>query len=86
MRVEEIINEVKELRTANHRSALQVVRLLDSNRKLFTGKIDLPDFNFIIKNFESLADTAPKDYNSPAFKRDFETAFESLLFHLNKII
>lgn len=86
IRIAGIIDEIKSFRKdTNHRSALQIVRLLEGNQKLFLEKMEAADFNFLLRNFEELSQTHPKNYNSDGFIRDFEKNFESLLFHLNKI-
>lgn len=87
IRINGIIDEIKELKKEpNHRSALKIVSLLESNHKLFLAKLDPQDYNFMLRNFEELAHTAPKDYNTAGFTREYEKHFESLLFHLNKIV
>ncbi len=87
LRLNGIIDEIKELKKeSNHRSALKIVSLLECNHKLFQAKLDPLDYNFMLRNFEELSHTQSKDYNSAGFARDYEKHFESLLFHLNKIV
>ena len=86
MRINAIIEEIKELKNErNHCSALKIVSLLENNQKLFLAAMDASDLNFMLRNFEELSQTQPKDYNSAAFKSDYEKHFESLLFHFNRI-
>ncbi|MBA3682533.1 MAG: hypothetical protein H0W73_15415 [Bacteroidetes bacterium] len=86
-RIHGIIDEIKELqKEKNHRSSLHIVRLLEANQKIFLEKMDAVDYNFILRNFEDLSQTQPKDYNSQSFLYDYEKSFESILFHLNKIV
>lgn len=86
-RLHGIIDEIKDLqKEKNHRSSLHVVRLLENNKKLFLDKMDVSDYDFALRNFDDLSQTQPKDYNSDGFVRDYEKSFESLLFHLNKIV
>ncbi|MEI8136666.1 MAG: hypothetical protein WCH21_04985 [Bacteroidota bacterium] len=86
-KIEQLIEEIKDLKKeTNHKSALQIYRLMDNNKKLFLENIDSADYNFMLSNFESLSYGNPKDYNTSGFIRDYEKYFESLLFHLNKIV
>ncbi|MBA2612538.1 MAG: hypothetical protein H0U95_11240 [Bacteroidetes bacterium] len=87
VRINGIIDDIKELKKeANYRSALKIAGLLENNRKLFLDKMDAQDYNFLLRNFEELSQTQPKDHKSATFIREYETRLESLLFHLNKII
>jgi hypothetical protein len=86
-KIEQLIVELKDLRKeTNHKSALQIYNILENNKKLFLDKMDAPDYNFMLSNFEGLSYANPKDYNTPGFIRDYEKYFESLLFHMNKIV
>lgn len=86
-RIHALIDEIKELqKEKNHRSSLQIARLLENNRKLFLEKMDDADYNYMLRNFEDLSQTSPKDYNSQGFLNEYDKSFESLLFHLNKIV
>ncbi len=86
-RLKAIIDEISALRNeTTYRAALQIANLLDNNRKSFLEKMDAADFNFLLKNFEALSYSSPKDHNSPDFKREYQKQFESLMFHLNKIL
>ncbi len=86
-RIYGIIDEIKDLqKEKNRRSSMHILNLLENNRKLFLDKMDAADYDFALRNFDELSQTQPKDHNSPGFLRDYEKSFESLLFHLNKII
>ncbi len=86
-RIQAIIEEIKELqKERNHRSCLHIARLLENNKKIFLDKMDASDYNYALRNFDELSQTHPKDYNSLSFLNDYEKSFESLLFHLNKIV
>ncbi|MEO6301703.1 MAG: hypothetical protein ABIP51_00895 [Bacteroidia bacterium] len=87
MKLKDIIDEITALRNErSYRAALQISKLLDNNRRLFAGKINDLDLDFMMKNFEELSYSHPKDHNTPGFIRDYDKYFESLLFHLNKIV
>lgn len=86
-RVEQIIDEIKELRNeTNHRSALRIYNLLENNKKLFLEKMEPDNFKYLANSFEDLSEVATKEYNTPGFKRDYTKNFEGLLFHLNRIV
>lgn len=86
-KIEQLILEIKDLRKeTNHKAALQIYNILENHKKLFLSKLDPSDYNFMLSNFEGLSYGNPKDYNTTGFIRDYEKYFESLLFHLNKIV
>ncbi|MDO8998701.1 MAG: hypothetical protein Q7W45_02970 [Bacteroidota bacterium] len=86
-KIQQLIVELKDLKKeSNHKSALHIYRLMENNKRVFLDKMDANDFNFIHSNFESLSYGNPKEYNTPSFIRDYEKYFESLMFHLNKIV
>lgn len=86
-RIDQLINEIKELRKeSNHRSVLRIYNLLENNKKLFLEKMDAGTFNLILGNFENLSQVASKEYNTTGYVRSYENYFESLLFYLNRII
>ena len=87
IRINGIIEDIKSLRNdPTYRSALYISNLLQNNKHLFLNKMPETDFNYLLKNFDELSYSSPKDHNTSGFKRNFETYFESLLFHLNKIV
>jgi hypothetical protein len=85
-RIAQLIEEIKELKEANNRSTLQLYNLLENNKQLFLSKLDPVDFRIILKNFEQLSETHPKEYGTPSYKSEFQRAYELLSFHLNRII
>jgi hypothetical protein len=86
-RLDQIIKEIQELRQeTSHRSALRIYNLLENNKKLFLEKIDPDYFNFITKNFENVSNVNPLEFTKEGFLREYQTYYESLMFHLNKII
>jgi hypothetical protein len=86
-RIEQIIDEIKELKNEiNHRSSLRIYHLLQNNKKLFLEKMDPDYLDLAIRNFENMCDTPSKDYNSPGYTRDYQKYHESLMFYLNRII
>jgi hypothetical protein len=86
-RVEQIIEEIGELRNeTNHRAALRIYNLLAYNRKLFLERMDPENFNYLTKGFEEISNSSLTAYNSESFKREYSKIFESLLFHLNRIV
>lgn len=87
MRIHGIIDEITALRNEpTYRASLQISKLLENNKRLFLEKMPEADLNYMLKNFEELSYSHPKDHDTAGFKREYEKHFESLLFHLNKII
>jgi hypothetical protein len=86
-RIQQLISEISELRNEiNHRSALRIYSLLDNNKKLFLEKLEPDNFKYLVKGFEDLSKISTAEYNTPGFKRDYNRIFESLMFHLNRIV
>lgn len=86
-RLDQLVSEIRELKQeTNHRSCLRIFNLLENNRKLFLDKIDPDYFNLALRNFEALRDTPSRNYNTAGYIRDYQSAYESLMFHLNRII
>jgi hypothetical protein len=86
-RIEQIIEEISEYRNSvNHRAALRIYNLLENNKKLFLEYFEPDVFKLLTKNFEELSHANLSDQKSSAFERDYSRSFESLYFHLQKII
>ena len=86
-RIQQLIEEISEYRNeTNHRAALRIYNLLENNKKLFLTTIEPEVFKLFVKNFEELASTNLVDQKSSSFKRDYSRSFESLYFHLQKIL
>lgn len=87
MRINDVINEIKNYEVASiHKSALDMFRLLDSNKHLFLQKMTADDFNHLHSNFEKMSYANPKDYNTLSYEREYKTAYDLLLFYIDRII
>lgn len=87
MILEKIINEISESAgQANHRSAQNIYNLLEKNRRLFISKMEEPEFNNILRNFEKLADYHPSQYSSDQFKDEYNRAYNLLRYYVERII
>ncbi len=86
-RIKQLIEEIRELGSdRTHRSALRIYNLLENNRKLFLEKLDQKDLDLVIATFNTIANKSPVEYNTTAYKDDFERSYQTLLFYLNRII
>lgn len=87
MLIQDIILEIKNYKNNSiHKSAMDIYRLLEGNKALFFNKINDNNFNHLITNFEKLAYENPKEYNSPAYEREFRSLYDLLLFYLDRIV
>jgi hypothetical protein len=86
-RLEQLIHEIQGLKQeTNHRSSLRILSLLQNNKALFLQALDADYLNMAIKNFELICAMPSKDYGTPAYIRDYEKYYDSLLFYLNRIV
>jgi hypothetical protein len=86
MRIHQLTEEIKQYAEPTKKSAYELFRVLDNNRKLFSEHLDAATVNSISAAFEELSNAHPSDYGSPAFVRAFEIQYQSLLYHLQRVI
>lgn len=85
-RISHLIAEIKEIGAEpNHRNSIQLHRLLSGNSDVFLAHIEPENFNPILKQFESLADSNAREFQSDFFKQDYGRHYELLLFFLNRV-
>lgn len=86
MVLKDLIDEIKNYKNASaHKSALDMHRLLDSNRGLFLARMNHDNFKHLMIGFESLSYANPKDYDTDSYKREYNTLYKLLLFYLDRI-
>ena len=87
MQLNDVILEIKNLKNSSiHKSALDIFRLLETNRTLFVDKMDSDNFNHLLKGFEQLSYANPKEYATTSYQRDYQTQYDLLVFYLSKIV
>jgi hypothetical protein len=86
MLLDQVINEIRQLRDApNRRSAIEIHRLLDGNMNAFNNRMDADSFRILLNDFKKLADAQASEYMSEGYKRDYKKAYDLLMFYLEKI-
>jgi hypothetical protein len=86
-RIHQLISEIGELKQeTHHRAVLKILGILENNKALFRENMDPDYLNLVIKDFAGLCDTPPRDHQSPSYIREYQRCFDSLMFHLNRII
>ena len=86
MIIDDIILEIKSYKTITaHRAAMDIFKLLEGNKELFVSKMNPDNFKHLLIGFESLSYGNPKDYNTPAYEREYKTLYDLLLFYLDRI-
>ena len=87
MLLDQVINEIRQLKNApNRRSAIEIVRMLEGNKRLFLRSVDAHNFEILFHDFEKLADAHATEYLSDSYKREYEKSYNLLMFYLDKII
>ena len=87
MLLQDIITEIKDIkREFIHKAAFDIYNLLNNNKSLLLRSLNVSDFTFLLNAFEKLTYANPKDYHTTSYEREFETAYNLLLFYLQKII
>lgn len=87
MLLKDIILEIQQIeKNSIHKAAFDIHQLLKSNKKLLLLKVEIADYSYLSRIFEDLTYANPKEYSSLSYEREFETAYNLLLFYLNKII
>ena len=82
-----MILEIKNLKNSSvHKSALDIFRLLETNRTLFVDKMDSDNFSHLLNAFEQLSYANPKEYATTSYQRDYQTHYDLLVFYLGKIV
>ena len=73
MRINDVILEIKNYKnTSVHKSALDIFRLLETNKVFFVDKMDSDNFNHLLNGFENLSYANPKEYSTTSYQRDFQ--------------
>jgi len=87
MRIHQLIEELRNIEpVASHKSALDIGRMLSGNRTIFLKHIDGEVYKQLLKQFEELSSGRPGFYQSAGFKREYEAAYNLLMFYLGKVI
>ena len=87
MQINDVILEIKNLKNSSvHKSALDIFRLLDTNKTLFVDKMDSDNFSHLLNGFEQLSYANPKEYATTSYQRDYQTHYDLLVFYLSKIV
>lgn len=87
MQLNDVILEIKNLKNSSiHKSALDIFRLLETNRTLFVYKMDSDNFSHLLNGFEQLSYANPKEYATTSYQRDYQTHYDLLVFYLSKIV
>lgn len=87
MQLNDVILEIKNLKNSSiHKSALDIFRLLETNRTLFVDKMDSGNFSHLLNGFEQLSYANPKEYATTSYQRDYQTHYDLLVFYLGKIV
>jgi len=82
-----VILEIKNLKNSSlHKSALDIFRLLETNKIVFVDKMDSDNFTHLLKVFEQLSYANPKEYATTSYQRDYQTHYDLLVFYLSKIV
>lgn len=82
-----MILEIKNYKNSSvHKSALDIFRLLETNRALFVGKMDSDNFKHLLSGFENLSYANPKEYSTTSYQREFQTQYDLLVFYIDKIV
>jgi hypothetical protein len=87
MQINDVILEIKNLKNSSvHKSALDIFRLLETNKTIFADKMDSDNFTHLLKGFEQLSYANPKEYTTTSYQRDYQTHYDLLVFYLSKIV
>jgi hypothetical protein len=87
MRIHQLIEELSQVKpVTGHKAALDISRILDGNRKLFAEHIDPVVLHQLLSRFIEMAEARPSYHASESFRREFETAYGTLMFYLRKVI
>jgi hypothetical protein len=87
MRIHQLIEELRHIEPVKgHKAALDIHRMLEGNRTLFAAHIDERIINQLTKQFEELATARSGYYQTELFKREFNNAYELLMFYMRKVV
>jgi hypothetical protein len=87
MRIHQLIEELNNIdRAPGHRPALEIVRILDGNKKLFSQYIEPEVLNQLLRQFGAMAEARPEYYKTEMFRREFDMAYGTLMFYLRKVV
>ena len=87
MRIHDLINEIHEMSgNTPRKAAFDIYNLLENNKTIFSGAMDADTFGQILNSFEKLAYSSAAEFNSPAYKEEFQKVYNLLSFYLNKVI
>jgi hypothetical protein len=87
MLINDVILEIKNYKNASiHKSALDIYKLLEANRNVFLKKMNVDNFNHLLKSFENLTYANPKEYDTSSYAREYQSQYDLLLFYLDRIV
>lgn len=87
MRYLQIIDEIKGLKNEpTHKSVMDICRMLENNKRQFLDKLDPENFKQVYTNFENLSQSQARDYDTPGYIREYETAHHLFSFYFDRIL
>jgi len=87
MRLNHLINEIKELsQNTPRKAAFDIYNLLENNKTLFLTSIDADVFNQVLNSFEKMAYANANEFNTPQYKDEFQKTYNLLSFYLDRVI
>ncbi len=87
MRLQDIILEIKNYNNSSiHKSALDIYKLLEANKKVFLENMNSDNYHHLLNNFENLSYANPKEYQTTGYSREYQTQYDLLLFYLDRIV
>lgn len=87
MRIHDLINEIKELSSSTPRkAAFDIYNILENNKTIFAPSMDADTFRQILNSFEKMAYSSAAEFNTAAYKEEFQKAYNLLSFYLGKVI
>lgn len=87
MHINDVILEIKNYKNSSiHKSALDIYRLLESNKEVFAKKMAADNLAHLLNAFENLTYANPKDYDTAGYEREYRSQYDLLLFYLDRIV
>jgi hypothetical protein len=85
--MQKFFDEIEDYRNdASVRATLRILSIMESNRGRLKDKIDPQILDSLIKSWNDLSNTHPSRYSTDEFKSEYRRLFDTLNYHLSRII
>jgi hypothetical protein len=85
--MQKFFDEIEDYRNdVSIKATLRILSIIESNRNKLKDKIDPDVLESLIRSYHNLSNTLPSRYLSDEFKSEYKRLFDTLNYHLSRIV